>query len=84
MRERLVEVQFTPGGEVRVFFRPRRLREIVPPESQAHLRAAGRELLLGLRALLDQAIEGLEEAQRQEAPPQRRRIEVQEEPPREA
>ncbi|MCS7207603.1 MAG: hypothetical protein NZ951_06720 [Dehalococcoidia bacterium] len=81
MSERLVEVQLGPGGEVWVRFRTRRLREMVPPQSRAHWRAAGREFLLGLRALLDRAIEELEMAEREAAPRQRKRIEVKEEPP---
>lgn len=83
MSERMVEIHFGPGGEVVVRFRPRRLREMVPPESRAHLRSAGREFLLGLRALLDQAIQEIEAVEREEAPRQRKRIEVKEEPPKE-
>ncbi|GBD11759.1 hypothetical protein HRbin23_01436 [bacterium HR23] len=84
MSERVVEVHVGPGGEVVLRFRPRRLREVVPAQSRAHLRAAGREFLLGLRALLDRAIEEIEAAEREQAAPERRRIEVKEKPPQEA
>jgi hypothetical protein len=45
------------------------MRSIVPPEASGHFRAAGREQLLGIRALVDHWIRRMESS---EAPPSKR------------
>ncbi|HEY3364566.1 MAG TPA: hypothetical protein VGK74_05895 [Symbiobacteriaceae bacterium] len=42
----------------------------IPPEAQAHFRAARNEALLGVRAVTDQALAKLEAEERQAAGPQ--------------
>ena len=78
MAERMFEVQSGPGGEVILRIRPRRLR-LMPQASRDHLKAAGREFLLALRAALDAALEQL--GGEGEGRPRRRRVEVKEEKP---
>jgi hypothetical protein len=43
-------------GEVVLRFRPRRAR-LLPEDARSHLRASGRELLLALRSMIDEALE---------------------------
>ena len=69
MKERLAEVEArlaqmererAAGGRSRAF-----MRRIVPPEATTHFKAAGREQLLGIRALVDHWIRRLD---RQDSP----------------
>jgi hypothetical protein len=69
----MFEVQYGPGGEVVLRFRPKQLR-LLSEEGRTHLKSAGRELLLAVRSVVDEALESIQE---QKAPP-KRRIEVKE------
>jgi hypothetical protein len=63
-RLRSVEQRHSMSGRSRSF-----MRHIVPAEASQHFRAAGREQLLGIRALVDHWIRWLESS---ETPPSQR------------
>ena len=73
MGQRLLEMHYEPGQELVVRFRPQRLR-LLTEAAVGHVRAANREFLLALRALIDGAIQRTEP--RREAAPKRKRIKV--------
>lgn len=52
-----MEVEFRSGDEFVLRLRMPKLEHIVPPEAADHMRQAGKETLLSLRAVLDRAIE---------------------------
>ncbi len=58
---KFIEVEERPGEEYDyLHFRIPVPREIMPPETQEHMRAATREVLLAFRSLIDEAIKRTE------------------------
>jgi hypothetical protein len=75
MSDSIFEVEYRPGEEVVLRFKSPRLRGL-PDSTRRHLLAGGREALLGLRDILNRAIERTEKAE--EAPRRKRtRVKVQ-------
>ena len=61
MVERIFELEHHPEEGWVLRFRPRGLR-LVPEETHTHIHEARKEMLLGLRSIIDRAIERDEEA----------------------
>ncbi len=68
------EYEYRPGEELVLRFR-RPVLDFIPCEARDHLLVAQKELLLGLRALVDAALSRLEERERGE--PRRTEIKVE-------
>ncbi len=60
MADRLVEFSYKPGEEVVIRFRPPDLRDMLPAEAAEHYREAGKEMLLGMRSMIDLAVHAIE------------------------
>lgn len=73
MSESILELEYRPGEEVVLRFRPPKVPAL-SPEAREHFRTARREFLLALRSLIDAAIEALE---KREEPKGRTKIEVE-------
>ena len=56
----IFEVEYHPGEEVVLRFKPPRFRRL-PDSTRQHLSVARKEMLLALRSMLDRAIERMEE-----------------------
>jgi hypothetical protein len=75
MAEKIIEVEYHPGGEVVLRFKAPML-PFVPEATRGHFRSAHKEVLLALRSLLDKAIERAEKAEKT-GTKKRTKIEVQ-------
>lgn len=75
MGERIFEVEYRPGEEVVLRFKMPKAR-LLPETTRSHVRIAQKELLLGLRSLLDSAIESIEKREK-EVEKKREKIEVE-------
>lgn len=75
MNHSVFEVERHPDGEVVLHFRP--ILRGFPPTTSQHFLTAQREFLLGLRSMLDVAIEGTEQRQRRTVSKTKTKIDVQ-------
>jgi len=75
MAERILEVEYRPGEEVVLRIKAPK-GSLLPEATRSHARMARKELLLGLRSLLDSAIESLEKREK-EGEKKREKIEVE-------
>lgn len=71
MKERILEVEHSPGEELVLRFRPP--KKALFSGAEGHAKVAGKEVLLALRSLIDAAIESLE---REEKRKEKTHIEV--------
>jgi len=60
MSDSIFEVEYHPGEEVVLRFKPPKFRGL-PDSTRQHLLVARKETLLALRSMLDKAIEKMEE-----------------------
>ncbi len=72
MSERVFEIEYHPGEEVVLRFKVPRFSQV----AGGHFGVARKEVLLGLRSLLDKAIERAEKAEKTKAK-EKTKIEVQ-------
>lgn len=75
MSDSLFEVEYRPGEEIVLRFKPPHFRGLSDPTRQ-HLSSARKEMLLALRSMLDRAIEKTEESSKTKGR-KRTKIEVQ-------
>ena len=75
MSDSIFEVEYRPGKEVVLRFKSPDIR-VLSDTTREHLSAAGKEMLLALRSMLDRAIEGAEEPSKSKTR-KRTKIEVQ-------
>ena len=61
MSDSIFEVEYHPGEEVVLRFKPPKVRGL-PDSTRQHLLVARKEMLLALRSMLDRAIEKTEES----------------------
>jgi len=61
MSDSIFQVEYHPGEEIVLHFKPPTLWGL-PDSTQQHLAVAGKEMLLALRGVLDEAIEKAERA----------------------
>ena len=75
MGERIFEVEYRPGEELVLRIKVP-TGKLLPEATRSHIRMARKEVLLGLRSLLDSAIESLEKREK-EGEKKREKIEVE-------
>ncbi len=80
MSESMFEIEHKPGEMLTIRVRPPKMRHLAP-EAKEHVRAARKEFLLGIRSVIDKAIEMTEEheahAEKHAAKGKRTKIDVQ-------
>lgn len=76
MSESIFEVEHRPGEEVVFRFRPPKLKGL-SVESRKHIRAAQKEFLLGLRSLIDGAVEAIDKSEKPAEQGKRTKIDVE-------
>jgi hypothetical protein len=76
MERKLFEVEYRPGEELVLRFRPPK-PSIVSEEAKEHFKAAHKEMLLSLRNLVDKAIEHVEQAEKEATPKTRTKVKVE-------
>ena len=75
MAESFIEIHYDSKDGITIRMRPANLK-LVPESTLKHVRGAGKEMLLAMRSLLDQAIERVEESE-EDQPTRRRKIKVE-------
>ena len=75
MTRSFVEINYNSKDGFTLHVRPKDLN-LIPEPTLKHARNAGKEILLAMRSIVDQAIERVEEP-REGKPPRRRRIKIE-------